>query len=367
MNSALPGWAELGLMPLLNVLLALLVSGLVVLAAGQDPVEAVRVMVSGALGSGEAIAYTLYYATDMVFTGLAVAVAFHCGLFNIGAEGQAYVAGLGAALVCLFLDRLPGIVVVPLACIAAAGFGAGWAAIPGWLQAKRGSHVVITTIMFNFISYALIVYLIVNWLIAPGQGAPESRTFAAHTWMPRLGDWLAALGIAAPSSPLNAATLIAMTCLVAVWLLIFRSRLGYAIRVVGASPRAAVYAGIDPGRHIIIAMLISGALAGGVALNEVMGGAHKLLIGFTAGYGFTGIAVALIGRNHPVGVLLAALLFGALYQGGAELAFDMPAISPDLVVVLQGLVILFTGALGMMLRPALARVIGRQPARLPAA
>jgi len=228
-NAALPRWAELGLLPVLNIVLALLVSALVLLAAGQDPVAALHVMISGALGSGEAVAYTLYYATDMVFTGLAVAVAFHCGLFNIGVEGQAYVAGLGAALVCLFLDRLPGLVVVPLAIVAAAGFGAFWAAIPGWLQAKRGSHIVITTIMFNFMSYALMVYLIVNWLIAPGQGAPETRTFAPHTWMPRLGDWLAPFVIAAPGSPLNAATLIAIAALFSLvagfeWIIALRAR-----------------------------------------------------------------------------------------------------------------------------------------------
>jgi simple sugar transport system permease protein len=362
MTRTLPHWAELVLLPLLNLALALALAGLVVMAAGASPVTAVKAMVLGAFGSGEAIGYTLYYATDMVFAGLAVAVAFHCGLFNIGVEGQAYVAGLGVALVCLFLDGLPQWLLIALAIVTAAGFGAAWAAIPGWLQARRGSHIVITTIMFNFIAYALMVYMIVNVLILPGQGAPETRPFALNAQLPPIDRLLGSFGITIAPSPLNVAALFALVALAAVWVLLERSRLGYSIRVVGANPRAAVYAGIDPGSRIIIAMLISGALSGGIALNEVMGAQHKLLVGFTSGYGFTGIAVALMGRNHPVGVLVAAILFGALTQGGAELAFDMPSISSQLVVALQGLVILFTGALSGMLRPVLAGLIGGRPA-----
>ncbi len=358
--ATLPGWVELAVLPAINLLLALLVAGLVIFVIGHSPVAAIQSMTVGAFGSQEAIGYTLYYATDMIFTGLAVAVAFHCGLFNIGAEGQATIAGLGVALVCLRLDFLPLWVLAPLALLASALFGAGWAAVPGWLQARRGSHIVITTIMFNFIAYALVVYLLVNVLIQPGQMSPQTRPFAAGAVLPSMDRVFAAAGIAIAPTPLNLSFLWALACLVLVWLLIWHTRWGYAIRVAGASPEAARYAGIDPGRQVVLAMLISGALAGGLALNEVMGAQHRLLIGFTGGYGFTGIAVALMGRNHPLGVLLAAILFGALYQGGAELAFDMPDVSNDLVVAIQGLVILFTGALGGMLRPALLRVAGRR-------
>ena len=343
----LPWWADLLVLPLGNLILALLASAVVVLMAGASPLAALVSLLRGAFGDADAVGYTLYYATDMIFAGLAVAVAFHAGLFNIGVEGQAYVAGLGAALVCLHLAALPGPLLLPLAVAASALFGAGWAAIPGWLQARRGSHVVITTIMFNFIAYSMMVYLLVGPLIAPGDMTPETAAFAPRAWMPALGG----------GTPLNAAFLLAIGCLALVWLLLWHTRWGYRVRVVGAAPRAAVYAGIDPGRIIIAAMLVSGALAGGVAVNEVMGAAHKLQIGFTAGYGFTGIAVALMGRNHPLGILPAAILFGALYQGGAEMAFDLPSISSNLVIAIQGLVILTTGAMPFLLRPLLVRAL----------
>ena len=353
----LPWWAEYILLPLLNLLLALLATGVVVVLTGENPLDAVTTMVNGAVGSGEGIGYTLYYATDMIFTGLAVAVAFHCGLFNIGAEGQAYVAGLGVALVCLYLDFLPFWLILPLAIAGGALFGAGYAAIPGWLQAKRGSHIVITTIMSNFIAYSLMEFLLVNVLIKPGQMSPETRFFAPNAMLPKMDAMLGAIGIAVAQTPLNLSFVVALLSIVLVWVLIWHTRWGYSLRVVGASPRAAVYAGIAPSGRIVQSMLLSGALAGGVALNEVMGAQGKLLINFPSGYGFTGIAVALMGRNHPLGVLIAAILFGALYQGGAELTFDMPAISPYLVVALQGLVILFTGGLATMLRPTLVRAL----------
>ncbi len=355
----LPWWVDYALLPLLNLSLALIAAGLVILSTGEDPIEAVTAMVQGALGSGEGIGYTLYYATDMIFTGLAVAVAFHCGLFNIGAEGQAYLGGLGLTLVCLYLDWLPWWLVMPLAIAAGALFGAAYAALPAWLQAKRGSHIVITTIMLNFIAYALMEWLLVNVLIKPGQMSPETRFFAPNAQMPSMQHILAGVGLDIADTPLNGSFIVALLCMALVWVLIWHTRWGYGVRVVGASPRAAVYAGIAPGSRIMQAMLLSGALSAGVALNEVMGAQHKLLVNFPGGYGFTGIAVALMGRNHPVGVLISALLFGALYQGGAELSFDMPAISSYLIVALQGLVILFTGGLALMLRPVVARLFGR--------
>ena len=153
----LPRWIDIGVIPILNVALALVVSGLVIMAIGEDPVEAVKVMVIGALGYEEGLGYTLYYATNFIFTGLAVAVAFHAGLFNIGGEGQAYIGGLGVGLAMLLLDSaLPAFLLLPIAILAAALFGGLWAIVPAYLQAYRGSHVVITTIMFNFIASAFI-------------------------------------------------------------------------------------------------------------------------------------------------------------------------------------------------------------------
>jgi ABC-type uncharacterized transport system permease subunit len=350
----LPRWADAGLVPLVSVTAALLVAGLVVLGIGESPLQATTILLRGALGSVEGVSFTLYYATNFIFTGLAVAVAFHAGLFNIGGEGQATIAGIFAALACLWLAALPGVLLVPLAVLAAAGGGALYGFVPGWLQARRGSHVVITTIMFNFLAATLIVYLLVEIIGKPGSMQPETATFPPQALLTPMHLLLAPLGLKLPATPLNTAFFLALAALAAVWALIYRSRLGYAIRTVGANPRAAAYAGISPARITMTAMAISGALAGGLAVNEVMGVQHRLVLDFTAGYGFVGIAVALMGRGHPVGVLLAALLFGVLYQGGAELSFDKPAITRDMVVVIGGVVILFAGALDGLFRRLVA-------------
>jgi simple sugar transport system permease protein len=358
-SGELPGWVNLGLLPLLNLAAAFLVSGVIVLILGESPLEAVRLLLFGAFGYEEAIGYTLFYTTSFIFTGLAVAIAFHCGLFNIGGEGQAYLGGLGVTLVGLYLGWLPGLLVIPLAILAAGAFGGAWAFVPGWLQARRGSHVVITTIMFNFIASALMTYLLVNVLIAPGQQIPESATLPESARVPQIHEMLGAIGLEVARSPLNLSFVFALVCCVLFWLFVWQTRFGYALRVVGQNETAAIYGGISPARQIMIAMTLSGALAGLVALNIVLGAQHRLILDFTGGFGFVGIAVALMGRNHPVGIVLAALLFGALYQGGSELSFDMPALSKDIVVVIQGLVILFAGALEHLFRPYLEALFAR--------
>ena len=353
----LPTWVEVVLIPLLNILLALVFAGLIILAIGENPIEAVGIMINGAFGYDEAIGYTLYYTTNFIFTGLAVAVAFHASLFNIGGEGQAYIGGLGVGLVFLLLDKyLPGFLLIPIGIAAAGLFGALWALIPAWLQAYRGSHIVITTIMFNFIAASLMVYLLVNVLIKPGSMSPETREFDQAAWLPFMHEMLAPFGIEITRTPLNLSFIIALICCVLVWIYIWKTRWGYALRTAGQSEAAAVYAGIKPKRIIIITMCLSGALAGFVAVNEIMGVHHRLLLNFPAGYGFTGIAVALMGRNHPLGILVDSLLFGVLYQGGAELAFEVPKITREMVVAIQGLIILFSGALALMLRPVIVRL-----------
>ncbi len=353
----LPAWADYGLIPLINVVIAFLVSGIVVMLAGESPIQAAGVLIEGAFGRPQNIAYTLYYATSFIFTGLAVAVAFHGGLFNIGGEGQAYVGGLGVALICLTFDSLlPWWLTFPLAIIAAACCGALWAFIPALLQAKRGSHIVITTIMFNFIAASLMVYLLVGPLKPMGSMAPQTRTFLEGGQLPKLNWVFEAMGFTIRSSPLNISFILALVCAFLVWLLIWRTRLGYEIRTQGHSPRAARYAGIGETRIVLITMLISGALAGMMALNPVMGDQNRLQLDFVTGAGFVGIAVALMGRSHPAGIVPAAILFGVLYQGGAEIAFVMPNISRDMIVVIQGLVILFAGALEHMFRPTITSI-----------
>ncbi|HEV7254381.1 MAG TPA: ABC transporter permease [Mesorhizobium sp.] len=368
----LPRWADYGLIPLLNLLVAFLVAGLVVLIVGENPLEAAGILVEGAFGRGQYIAYTLYYATNFIFTGLAVAVAFHGGLFNIGGEGQAYIAGLGVALVALSFDAtFPWWVNFPLAILASAAMGAAWALIPAYLQARRGSHIVITTIMFNFIAASVMVYLLVDVLKPPEAMGPQTRGFLEGAQLPKLGWVLELFGATVRSTPFNISFLLALLMAVAVWALIWRTKLGYEIRTYGFSPKAARYAGIGDVRTIMVTMLISGALAGMMALNPIMGSEHRVQLDFVTGAGFVGIAVALMGRSHPAGIVPAAILFGALYQGGAELAFEMPAISRDMIVIIQGLVILFAGALEHMFRPwvqtALAslapRTAGLEPAK----
>jgi simple sugar transport system permease protein len=347
---ALRSWIAPALLPVVNLALALLLSGLVVVAVGENPARALWLLASGAFGGAESIGYTLYYATSFVFTGLAVAIAFHAGLFNIGAEGQAYLGGLAVALLCLGAGGWPTPLVVAAAIVVAAAAGAAWALVPAWLQARRGSHVVITTIMFNFIAAALMTHLLVNVLIKPGQQSPETREFAPSTWLPQLHDVARALGWEIGRSPVNLSLPLALAAGALVWVYLWRTRWGYELRALGHNQTAAVYGRIPPARTIIVAMSISGALAGLMSLNEVMGVQHRLLLNFTGGAGYVGIAVALMGRNHPVGIILAAVLFGALYQGGSELSFDMPALTRDMVVVIQGLIILVCGALEHALR-----------------
>ena len=351
----LPRWADLVLLPIVCLAVALLLAAAVVALVGQNPREVIAVLVKGAFGTPRGISYTVYYATTFIFTGLAVAVAFHGGLFNIGGEGQAIMGGLGCGLAALWLaPYLPAWVMLPVMMLSSMVFGMAWAAVPAFLQAWRGSHVVITTIMFNFIASTLLVYLLVNHLRPKGTMSVESVAFADSAQLPGMHQALAWLGIEWPSSPLNLSIVLALAACVAVYLFLWRTRAGYRLRAVGASPSAAEYAGISARRQIMVAMAISGALAGMVGMNEIAGVNGKLLLEFVSGAGFTGIAVALMGRNHPVGIVFASLLFGALYQGGAEVAFEVRGFSRDMVVALQGFIVLFSGAMAFVI----ARPVG---------
>ncbi|MGL4278858.1 MAG: ABC transporter permease [Albidovulum sp.] len=359
----LPRWADLVLVPLISLLLAGIISALVILAIGQSPTEALKIMVEGAVGSAYGWGYTLYYATSFMFTGLAVTVAFHASLFNIGGEGQAQIGGLGVALVCLAFPWPHWTLALPAAMIGGALFGAVWAAIPAYLQAKRGSHIVITTIMFNYIASALIIYMLVSVLKPVGQMDPATANFPPGTALPTLNEIPGLNLIFTKGVPANISLFVALIACFLVWVLLWRTRLGYEIRAFGRSEPAAKYAGISPVRVTMIAMLISGGLAGLMSINNVMGEAGRLLQNSAEGAGFIGIAVALMGRNHPFGVFLAALLFGFLYQGGAELGL-WTSIPIELRTVVQGLVILFTGALDQMVRMILGLFFRPRPMKV---
>jgi ABC-type uncharacterized transport system permease subunit len=316
--------------PLLAVALSLAVGAVFILAIGEDPLAIYALMLRQSLGTGYGLGQTLFKATPLIFTGLAVALGFRAGLFNIGVEGQLYLGGLAAALTGVALAGLPAVLLLPLALLAAAAAGAAWGAIPGVLKARFGAHEVINTIMLNFIAFALASF-IGRFVFEPAT--VRTATIGAGAEIARLDVFLPALH----GSPVNLSLLLALLVAAGTNLLLFGTRLGYELRAVGLNATAAEYGGVSIGRTQVVAMALSGALAGLGGVNFVLGYKHYFELGFSAGAGFLGIAVALLGRNHPVGVVVAALFFGALSYGGLVINQQVPK---ELVEVLQALVIL---------------------------
>lgn len=329
------------LFPLAAVAAAFVVGGIVVLAVGDNPFSTYTLLIGSALTWPDGIGYTLFYATPLIFTGLAVAVAFRCGLLNIGAEGQLYAAAFMTAWVGLTFAGLSAWLLLPLCFLTALVAGGFWGAVPGVLKARFGAHEVITTIMMNFIAVALASYFTQYHYKPQGDPILETVPIGEGAHIARLGRFVPGLP---ERIPLNLAFPLALVACVLVYLFLWRTRWGYEIRATGANPAAAQYGGIATGRQIVLAMSISGALAGMVAVNEVLGYRYRYYDSFSAGYGFTGIAVALLGRNHPAGVILASLLFGALLRGGLFVDIFTEHVSKDLVMVLQGIIILFVAA-----------------------
>ncbi len=327
--------------PLAAVVAAFLVGGILVLAVGDHPLLTYELLIGSALTWPDGIGYTLFYATPLIFTGLAVAVAFRCGLLNIGAEGQLTIAAFATAWVGIELANLPAFVLLPLCFLAAILAGGVWGAVPGVLKARFGAHEVITTIMLNFVAVALASYVTQYHYKPVGDPILETVPIGAGGHIARLGRFLPGFPERIPA---NLAFPIALVVCVLVYLFLWRTRWGFEIRATGASPAAAQYGGIATGRQVVLAMALSGALAGLVAINEVLGYRYRYYDSFSAGYGFTGIAVALLGRNHPAGVVVASLLFGALLRGGLFVDIFTEHVSKDLVMVLQGLIILFVAA-----------------------
>lgn len=337
------------LYPVLAVLTAFGIGGGIVLLVGENPVVVYRILLSSAFGLYDALGnftwdnwgYTLFYATPLIFTGLAVSLALQCGLLNIGAEGQLYVGAFAAAWVGLTLASVPGWLLVVLSILAALIAGGFWGAIPGWLKARFGSHEVINTIMLNFVAIGLISYLIQNYFKAPSDPIMQTGPIAPQAALPRMAVLLAPLGIDFPARiPLNFTFLLALLASFLVWLFLRKTTWGYEIRAAGANPSAAEYGGIKVSRQVILAMTLSGGLAAMVGVNEVLGYRYRYFHDFSPGYGFAGIAVALLGRNHPLGVILAAILFGALTRGGLFVDIFTDRVSKDLVQVLQAIIIL---------------------------
>jgi simple sugar transport system permease protein len=315
--------------------IAAIVGDILILSFGQSPGTVYRLLVEGTWGNAYGLGQVLYKATTLTFTGLAVAFALRAGLFNIGAESQLAAGGFVAALVGLVLPvELPALLTLPLYVVAAALGGGLVGGIPGVLKAKFGAHEVITTIMLNFIVLALLNYMIAAHLKVPDTlHTPEIHTGA----VPRLSSFIPAF----QGSPANAVMLLALAAASASWWFLFRMRRGFELRATGLQPSAAEYGGVDVGGVWWRAMVMSGALAGLGGLNYVLGYKHYYEEGFAAGAGFLGIAVAIVGRSHPIGVVLAALLFATISQGGLAVNALVPK---QIVEVLQAVVIIAVAA-----------------------
>lgn len=327
------------LRPFLAVALGLTLGLGLTIIAGESPIHVLKVLAKSAFGSPYDIGMTLFYATPLLLTGLSVSIALQAGLFNVGAEGQLVLGTLAAAAVGASYPNLPSPLAPILAGLAAFTVGAAWGAIPGWLRAKRGSHEVINTIMLNFVAAGLASYVTLYWLKNPDSQNPETAPvgpgYLIHQFA-TFGD-----------SHVSTASLLALAVAGGLAFLLRRTVLGFELRAVGQSPRAARAAGISVGRMQIIAMALAGGVAGLVGVGEVLGNAGKFRLGFSPDYGFIGIAVALLGRTRPLGVLAAALLFGALHKGSADLDLETENVTRELSLVLQSLVIFCVSADGL--------------------
>jgi len=329
------------LFPLIAVVAAFIVGGILILIIGDNPLQTYALLFGSAFSWPVGIGYTLFYATPLIFTGLAVLVAFRCGLLNIGAEGQLYIAAFATAWVGITFANLSPWILVPLCFIAAIVGGGVWGAIPGILKARFGSHEVINTIMLNFLAVALLSYFIQYHYKAPGDPIMQSIPIGPGAHIARLGKFIPSFPL---FIPVNLAFVLALICCALVYIFLWRTKWGYELRSTGTNPTAAEYGGISVRKQIVIAMTISGALAGMVGINEVMGYRYRYYDGFSDNYGFTGIAVALLGRNHPVGVIISALLFAVLQRGGIPVDAFTQHVTKDIVQVLQGTIILFVAA-----------------------
>jgi len=339
--------------PFISVVIAMLVGSLVILASGQSPAEAYSAMISGAFGGWRQIGETLLRATPLVFTGLAVSYGFRAGLFNIGAEGQLFLGGLAAAFVGLKVAGLPAAASIPIIILAAFAAGAAWAFIPALMKAKIGAHEVITTMMFSYIGRYLVSYLVTGPLKAEGS-IPQTTQLPVTSQLPRLSDVFTFIGV----NRAHTGILLGIFAALVVWWVLKYTVMGYEARAVGFNPSAAETAGISVASTTIKSLCISGGLAGLAGAVEVMGVHYRLFDQFSSGFGFTGIAVALLAKNNPFGVILAAILFGSLSAGAGTMQLEA-GVSQKVITIIQGTIIFLVGA-ETIVTWTVARVRGRK-------
>jgi simple sugar transport system permease protein len=326
------------LQPVLAVIVGLFLGLLVTKLAGENPLHVLAILGKAAFGSRYDFGMTLFYATPLVFTGLAVALPFQAGMFNIGAEGQLTLGALAAAATGILLPQLPWPLAPILAGCAAFAAGALWGAIPGYLRARRGSHEVINTIMLNFIAAGLASWVTLYLLRNMDTQNPETKPVGSGYLIAHLSFF--------GDAPVSTAIFLAVLAAFAFWFFLYKTVWGFELRSVGASESASRVSGVDVGRTRILAMTLGGGFAGLVGVGEVLGNAGKFKMDFSADYGFIGIAVALLGRGRPLGVLAAALLFGALHKGALDLDIETENVTRDLSQILEALVILSVAADG---------------------
>lgn len=323
--------------------LAIVTAAGIVVAVGESPLVLGDALLAAL--SVEGIGYSIFYATPMIFTGLSVATSFHCGLFNIGAEGQLYMGSLAIVATLhtipnLFGPNLPGAIAITLAIACAVLSGSLWGGIAGFFKAWRGSHEVIVTIILNFIAMAIVDYSILYLFKDPISQNPETAEIATHYWIPSLHALLSPMGILFfRATPANSAILLAIACAILLHVYLTKTRLGFEFRSVGHNISAARFSGIRVTWIMATALAVSGGLAAMVGVNEILGSKHRLIQGFSPQYGFTGIAVALLARNHPLGVVATGFLFGVLHNMSRELEFSSSHISKELVLVIQSVLI----------------------------
>lgn len=316
----------------LVVLLAFLVGGVLILVIGQDPIKAYLVLIKGAFGDRNGFAETIVKTCPMLLTGLSVAIALRTEFWNVGAEGQVYAGAILTGLVSIYIKDLPMFIHLPLALIAGALGGALWAFIPGILKAKLKVNEVITTLMMNYIMTYLFTFLVDGPMRDWVSGLNISPQIEKATWLPILLE----------KTRLHSGILVAILAAIVLAIIIRKSVLGYQIRVVGDNQRAARFAGINVERTMIKAVIISGMLAGLAGAIEISGVQHRLIAGFSPGYGFLGLAVALLANLNPIGVIFSSLLFAALLNG-ADAMQRWASVPIAVVAVIQGLVIIFSG------------------------
>jgi ABC-type uncharacterized transport system permease subunit len=307
--------------------------------AGESPLHVLGVLARGAFGSRYDFGMTLFYMTPLLFTGLSVSVAFRAGLFNIGAEGQLALGALAMAWAAFTFPSLPAPLSWAASVLAGAAAGGAWAGIAGWLKARRGSHEVISTIMLNFIAAGISSYAVLNPFKNPETQNPETLAIGAGHVLPAIpgmGD-----------APVSWALVVGIGLAVLLGWMFERTRWGFELQTVGENENAARLAGIPVERVRIVAMVTAGALAAGVGLGEVLGSAHRYKLGFSPDYGFVGIAVALLARGNPLGVIASAFLFGALHKGTTDLDLETENVTRDLALVIQALIIGAVAAEGL--------------------